>query len=209
MKKGTFIVFEGIDGSGKTTQIELLAKHMTDRGRKPLITREPSDGPVGVLLRQFLTGRIKGDTRMIASLFASDRLDHITNPTDGLLERLESGADIISDRYCFSSYAYNSVDMDLDWVISVNSESMRLMKPDLVIFIDVPVETALERISENRFSSELFEERERLEKVRENYLKSFERFSDTVNIVTFDGTGSVDEIASQIAAAFDKYITEI
>ena len=206
MEKGLFIAFEGIDGSGKSTQILNLKTYMESLGRKVYTTCEPSAGPVGLLLRQFLSGRIEGDTRMIASLFAADRLDHITNKTDGMLDKLNSGVDIISDRYCFSSYAYNSVDMPFDWVVSVNAESMRLVKPDAVIFIDIDVDTALERISKNRFSSELFEKRERLEQVRANYFKAFEMFKDEINICIIDGSRSVSEVAADVAREISKLI---
>ncbi len=206
MSKGLFIAFEGIDGSGKTTQITYLQEHLHSLDRQVLTTNEPSAGPVGSLLRQFLTKRIAGDKRMIAALFAADRLDHITNETNGLLKYINAGTDVITDRYCFSSYAYNSVDIDPEWVISANSESMKLLCPDMVIFIDIPVDVALSRIANNRFETELYEERERLEQVRTNYFKCFERFSGVANIRIIDGTKSIEEIAADIRAAVDEYI---
>ena len=83
-KKGSFIVFEGIDGSGKTTQINLLKQKIEALNIKCLETREPSDGPIGVMIRQCLTGRMQMDEAALAALFAADRLDHINNGTNGL-----------------------------------------------------------------------------------------------------------------------------
>ena len=120
-KKGSFIVFEGIDGSGKTTQINLLKQKIEALNIKCLETREPSDGPIGVMIRQCLTGRMQMDEAALAALFAADRLDHINNGTNGLKNKLEDGICVISDRFVLSNYAYQSVKAPLDWVMNLNS----------------------------------------------------------------------------------------
>ena len=102
-KKGKFIVFEGIDGSGKTTQINLLKQKIENTGTKCLETREPSDGPVGVMIRQCLTGRMKIDEAALAALFAADRLDHINNSVNGLKSKIDEGISVISDRFVLSN----------------------------------------------------------------------------------------------------------
>lgn len=114
MKKGIFIAFEGIDGSGKSTQIQFLMKKIEEKSIRCYQTCEPSSGPIGSLTRQILTGRIKTDNRVIAAMFAADRLDHLLNPIDGIVSKIEEGIHVISDRYYFSSYAYHSVDVPMD-----------------------------------------------------------------------------------------------
>ena len=153
--KGTFIAVEGIDGSGKSSQLHRLAARLQDHQPRCYFTREPTDGPVGSLIRQLLTGRIKADNRVVASLYAADRLDHLTNQTDGILRLVEGGAVVFSDRYYFSSYAYHSVDVDMEWVIQANSISAGLLRLAATIFLDVPVEEALARMAKGRDHTEL------------------------------------------------------
>lgn len=198
MKNGIFIAFEGIDGSGKSTQIQMLADRIRQEGIRCYQTCEPSGGPIGSLTRQILTGRIKTDNRVIAAMFAADRLDHLLNEVDGIVQKVENGICVITDRYYFSSYAYHSVDVPMDWVIKTNEESAKVLRPDLTIFLDIDADTAMERITKNRFHTELFEKKSRLEKVRNNYLKAFELLKDEEQVLIVDGTKSVDEIAEEI-----------
>lgn len=206
-KKGKFIVFEGIDGSGKSTQIRFLADKLKEAGIPYEITAEPSEGPIGVMIRQILTGECKMDNRVIAALFAADRLDHILNEEDGLLHKIENGTTVICDRYYFSSYAYNGVDMPMEWVISANSQSSRLLKPTVNIFIDLDPDTALERIARNRQCTELFEKKSRLEKVRENYFEVFEKMQDEM-VVIIDGNQTPEAMAEEIWQKIKGYLCE-
>jgi dTMP kinase len=197
--KGRFIVFEGIDGSGKSTQISTLKKHISeDLGLKCFETREPTDSPIGSLIHNIMTGRIKTDNRAIASLFAADRIDHLTNENDGLCAKIQNGISVISDRYYFSSYAYHSVDMDMELVISENKICTQLLKPDCTIFIDIPPELAMERISAGRDSSELFETLERLTLVRENYMKAFSLMKDSEKVIIIDGTQPPEKVSEDV-----------
>lgn len=198
MKKGVFIAFEGIDGSGKSTQIQLLSEKIREKGVRCYQTCEPSGGPIGSMTRQILTGRIKTDNRVIAAMFAADRLDHLLNDVDGIASKIENGISVITDRYYFSSYAYHSVDVPMEWVIKTNEESAKVLRPDINIFIDIDADTAMERITKNRFHTELFEKKSRLEKVRANYLKAFHLLGGKENILIVDGTKSVEEIAEEI-----------
>ncbi len=198
MEKGIFIAFEGIDGSGKSTQIQLLAEKVREKGIRCYQTCEPSGGPIGSLTRQILTGRIKTDNRVIAAMFAADRLDHLLNEVDGIAAKVENGISVITDRYYFSSYAYHSVDVPMDWVIKTNEESAKVLRPDINIFIDIDADTAMKRIAQNRFHTELFEKKSRLEKVRNNYLKAFDLLREEENILIVDGTRSPEEIADEI-----------
>lgn len=198
MSKGIFIAFEGIDGSGKSTQIQMLNNRIQQKGIRCYQTCEPSAGPIGSLTRQILTGRIKTDNRVIAAMFAADRLDHLLNEVDGIVAKVEDGICVITDRYYFSSYAYHSVDVPMDWVIKTNEESAKVLRPDVTVFIDIDADTAMDRITKNRFHTELFEKKSRLEKVRNNYLKAFELLKDEEKVFIVDGTRTPEEIAEEI-----------
>lgn len=203
--KGKFIVFEGIDGSGKSTQINYLADKLKKAGIPCETTAEPSEGPVGVMIRQILTGERNMDNRVIAALFAADRLDHILNEEYGILGKIENGTTVICDRYYFSSYAYNGVDMPMEWVIAANSQSSRLLKPTVNVYIDLDPDTALERIARNRQRTELFEKKSRLEKVRENYFEVFEKMQDET-VVIIDGNQAPEVMAEEIWQKIRGYI---
>lgn len=205
VKKGKFIAFEGIDGSGKSTQIQLLTKKLRDIGIYCYTTMEPTDSPIGSLIHQIMTGRIRTDNRVIAGLFVADRLDHLLNEVDGVLAKILEGTTVITDRYYFSSYAYHSVDVPMEWVIQANAQSKEILQPTVTIFIDVKPDTAIERIAKNRFHQELFEKKSRLIKVREKYLEAFEKLKDEENVIIIDGNRSQDEIAENIWNEVKKY----
>ena len=204
-KKGTFIALEGIDGSGKSTQVRLLA----DRLRKMQIpfytTMEPTNAPVGSLVRQVMTGRIRMDNKAIAALFAADRLDHLLNEVDGIASKIEEGTTVLTDRYYFSSYAYHSVDVPMEWVIRANEQSALILRPTVNLFIDVDPDTALERIARNRFHQELFEKKSRLVEVRENYKKAFDLLAGEEKYTVIDGNQSREAIADNIWEAVRGY----
>ncbi len=150
MRKNLFIAFEGIDGSGKSTQVKLLAEKLSAEGHRVYTTCEPTDGAIGTLLRNILKGHQEADHRTIAGLFLADRLDHLLNKTNGLVKKLEEGFTVITDRYYFSSYAYHSVHMPMDWVIAANSICAGILRPDLNIYINVSPEVSMQRINANR-----------------------------------------------------------
>lgn len=201
VNKGNFIAFEGIDGSGKSTQIALLAERLKKEGVYCYTTMEPTDSPIGSLIHQIMVGRIKTDNRVIAGLFVADRLDHLLNEVNGIVPKIDEGMTVITDRYYFSSYAYHSVDMPMEWVIKANEQSSNLLRPTITIFIDVDPDVAIERIAKNRFHQELFEKKSRLVKVRENYLKAFELLEKEEKYVIINGNQSPEEIAEDIWAA--------
>lgn len=196
--RGRFIVFEGIDGSGKSTQISLLKKQIDHHAIPCAETREPSDGPIGTLLRQYLSGRITGDESTIAALFAADRLDHLNNPVNGVCQKLEDGITILSDRYLLSNYAYQSVCVSLDWIMKINSLAAGTLKPDCHIFIDVDPDTALERLSKGRYQLDLFETKERLTEIRNRYFELFKQLENEENIIIIDGNLPIEEISGNI-----------
>ena len=204
-QKGNFIAFEGIDGSGKSTQIGLLAERLKKEGVCCYTTMEPTNAPVGSLVRQVMTGRIRMDNKAIAALFAADRLDHLLNEVDGIASKIEEGTTVLTDRYYFSSYAYHSVDVPMEWVIRANEQSALILRPTVNLFIDVDPDTALERIARNRFHQELFEKKSRLVEVRENYKKAFDLLAGEEKYTVSDGNQSREAIADNIWEAVRGY----
>lgn len=196
--KGKFIAFEGIDGSGKSTQIRLLAQRLGREGRACQVTMEPTDSPTGSLIRQILTGRIKADNRVIAALFVADRLDHLVNDVNGIVPVIERGITVLTDRYYFSSYAYQSIDLPMDWLIQANEPSRNILQPTATVFIDVDPDTAMERITRGRTHTELFEKKSRLIQVREKYLEAFEKLKDTEKVIMIDGSRCQEAVAEEI-----------
>lgn len=198
--RGRFFALEGIDGSGKSTQLPLLARRLEALGRPCVQTREPTGGPMGTLLRQVLTGQVDCDSRVVAPLFVADRLDHLLRKGDGLLALVEGGTDVLCDRYYFSSYAYQSVDLPLEWVIGANRPCADLLRPDATLFLDVAPELALERIARGRDHTELFETRERLTRTREQYFRAFEAEKDRERILILPGDLPPEELERAIWA---------
>lgn len=195
---GQFFALEGIDGSGKSTQLRLLARRLEEAGFPCLTTCEPTDGPIGKLLRQVLTGQVRCDSRVVAPLFAADRLDHLLHEKKGLCKAVAAGMTVLTDRYYFSSYAYQSVDLPLEWVIEANRPCADLLRPTATLFIDVSPELALERIAQNRESTELFETKDRLTRTREQYFRAFKLEKDREKVVIIPGDRPVDDIAEDI-----------
>lgn len=196
--KGKFIAFEGIDGSGKSTQIQLLAERLKKEGVCCYTTMEPTDSPIGSMIHQIMTGRLKTDNRAIAALFVADRIDHLQNEIDGIAAKIAEGTTVITDRYYFSSYAYHSIDMPMEWVIQANEPCRRILQPAVTLFIDVDPDTAIKRIAQNRAHQELFEKKSRLIKVREKYLEAFEKLKDIEKVIVVNGNRSPEIIAEDI-----------
>lgn len=201
--KPLFIVLEGIDGSGTTTQAERLLTHLHRRGRKAHSTREPSTGPVGKLIREVLLGghtttagtAMHGDT--MALLFAADRRDHLERE---VTPQLAAGFDVISDRYVWSSLAYQAQETDLPWVRGL---ARNLLQPDLTLLIDLPLDEAARRRSlagrpEERYDADSF-----LAKVAMQYRALAAADKDACVI---DGTPSIDIVTSMICAAVDRLV---
>ncbi len=203
--RGAFIAFEGIDGSGKSTQSALLIQKLRQEGIPCYATMEPTDAPIGSLIRQVMTGRIKTDNKAVAALFAADRLDHLLNEVDGIVSKIESGVTVVTDRYYFSSYAYNSVHMPMEWVIKANEQSSAILRPSLTVYIDIDPDTALDRIAKNRFRQELFEKKSMLVKVRDNYMKAFKLLEKEEKVVIVDGNRPQEEIAEAVWNAAREY----
>jgi dTMP kinase len=173
----TFIALEGLDGSGTTTLCRRLAARMAEAGRRVLTTREPSDGPIGSLVREILSGRWHPvDPSAVALLFAADRLDHLAREVQPALAR---GQDVLSDRYLLSSLAYQGREHDLDWVSVINERAVR---PDLTLFLEVPPLVCLERLRRRGGPRELFEDPSTLDAVHRAYWSLLEAESQVVRL---------------------------
>lgn len=206
--KGRFIAFEGIDGSGKSTQIQLLADRLKREGIYCYTTMEPTDSPIGSLIHQIMTGRVKTDNQVIAALFVADRLDHLKNEINGIEAKILEGTTVITDRYYFSSYAYHSIDMPMEWVINANEPSRKILQPTVTLFIDVDPDMAIKRIAQNREHQELFEKKSRLIKVREKYLEAFDKLKDVEKVIIVDGNQSPEQIAEEIWDKIGNYFLQ-
>ena len=177
MNEGVFIVLEGLDGSGTTTQTARLKDWFTGEGAvygKCSATYEPTPGPVGGIARLALSRRINLDPRTMALLFAADRTDHVYKEDDGRQEPgihylIRQGVNVISDRYLLSSLAYQSLDLSIEWLYEINS---RVIVPDIVIFLDVDPEESARRMKQGRFHQELYEAIETQRQVRAQYEKA-------------------------------------
>jgi dTMP kinase len=193
-----FIAFEGIDGSGKSTQIKILSERLKKEGHKVYVTFEPTDGPIGSIIKNIFNRRLTADEKTIAGLFVADRLDHLLNATNGILKKMEEGYTVITDRYYFSSYAYHGVHVPVDWVIQANSLSAQLLRPDINIYIDIPPEASMERLNKGRHSMDFYETLDNLTKVRNLYLDVIERLKNEENTVIVEGNRTTEAIASDI-----------
>jgi dTMP kinase len=207
MIEGHFIVIEGIDGAGTTTQVQQLCERFQGRGLPALPTREPTAGPVGFLIRQALTHRLvvpgihggrPPSWKTMALLFAADRLDHLEAE---ILPNLLDGVTVISDRYDLSSLAYQSATAPeesgevLGWLRAINRHARR---PDLTLILDVPPAVASQRRRNRAQASELYELDELQDRLAEAY-RGAEALVPGDRVVHIDGSRSIAEVAEAIA----------
>lgn len=163
--RGKFVCVEGLDGSGKSTQIRLLAGWLRRMGREVVVTEEPTGGPIGRILKLALRGTLKLPVAAEALLFAADRLQHVEQV---IAPAVGSGKIVVSDRYTASSLAYQSArGLPLRWVMKINEMAP---EPDLTILIDVPAEVSAQRINRSRRLDEFERNLELQRKVRQAYL---------------------------------------
>ena len=198
--KGRFIVFEGIDGSGKTTQARMLAEFLEKKGIRTVMTAEPTDLPTGKALRAALGGKVKKSECEMAVLFVEDRIAHNIDE-NGIGALIDSGAYVICDRYYYSTLAYQGQSTDYEWVKSMNLSCPEIRKPDLCIYIDLLPEQSLERISKGRDSVEIYENVDTLTKVREQFLSVINDLKTSDNIRIVNGYRTEDEVSVDILSA--------
>jgi len=207
MTAGRFIVLEGVDGSGTTTQCTLLAGRLRKDGAQVRTTREPSDGPVGAIIRQILTGRVVGAGgrapawTTMALLFAADRVDHVDSEIEPFLA---TGGVVISDRYDASSLGYQSVSSGrggegaVEWIRTLNKQARR---PDLTIVLDVSSETAATRRAGRGDAAQLYDQNE-LQRALCAFYKDLKRHMPDDRVVIVDGSGAVSAVADLVHQAY-------
>lgn len=201
MQQAKLIVFEGIDGCGKSTQIRLLAEAMQARGRRVMLTAEPTEHDTGKMLREALSGRVKRTPHEMAALFTLDRIVHNT-AEDGIENAIQGGTDVLSDRYYYSSLAYQGSLCDYDWVKNMNVGCPAIRRPDLCIFLDISPKVALERIGKRGEAKEIYEKEDTLTLFRDTFLHVFQTLGD--NVAVIDANGTPDEVAARVLAAAEK-----
>ncbi len=200
MTMGRFVVFEGIDGSGTSTQSKCLAEALRESGRDCHLTFEPTDNAIGSVIRDLIEGTrsLPADPaearRLLAMLFAADRLDHLNAPERGIRARLDRGQDVVLARYVLSSLAYEGDESDeLKLVKSLNDP---FPHPDLTVYLSCPVEVALDRINSTRDRVDIFENTEKLQRVKANYERSIASYAGRV--LTLEATLPADAIAAAL-----------
>lgn len=192
--KGKFIVFEGIDGSGSSTQAELLCQYFIQKQHKAVLSPEPSSGKIGQLLREFLGKKHNFANQdlfdqQMAYLFAADRHYHLYNNIDGVQKLINDNVHVITTRYYFSSLAYNAKnESEYQFVKLLNQQ---FPPPDLLIYFDLPVEVALARI-QDRDIQEIYETKDKLIQVRHNFLQIIDEYQ--YDYLKIDATKSKEEI---------------
>jgi dTMP kinase len=202
MLSSRFVVLEGIDGAGTTTQTERLVAALRARGGVAVATREPSDGPIGAMLRQILRGRVIGPTggapapEQLALLFAADRLDHVAAEID---PALAAGTVVISDRYDYSSVAYQSAH-DAGQIVWLRELNRFARRPDLTIVLDVSPEVASARRRARAGAQEIFDD-EALQAHLAGFYAAIDRHFPGDRIVHIDGDRTADAVATDVLAA--------
>jgi dTMP kinase len=166
---GGFVVLEGLDGAGTTTQLRLLERRFADEGLLGHCTCEPTSGPVGSVIRAALAGRVHLEPRTMALLFAADRWEHINSPETGVRARLSRGQVVVSDRYLFSSLAYQGVEWSFDSVLDLHRD---FPLPAHVIYVDTPVDVSQARLAE-RAGRDLYDSADLQRRVAAGYERAF------------------------------------
>ena len=201
-----FIVFEGIDGAGKTTQINLLADKLRAAGLDPYVTAEPTGMETGRAIRRVLSGSVPKTPTQVAAMFVQDRIDHNVDPEQGIETYLAKGKAVICDRYYYSSLAYQGSLTDFDWVMAANCSCPEIRRPDLCIFLDLSPEESMRRITRDREQIEIYEKAETLIKVRARYMDVFSRLrarGEQIEII--DASGNIEQTADAINTAIFKH----
>lgn len=188
---GLFIAIEGLDGSGQSTQTKLLKKWFLSLGKPCIATKEPTGGLIGGLIRAQLMGEWRSNPEALQLLFAADRAVHLEKE---ILPALEKDANVVTDRYLFSSIAYGMVSLDKKWLKQINS---KFTLPDITIYLDVSPEECLNRLKGSRARLELFEKEDYLKKVHRNYMTLSKEYK---NFFVIDGEKSIKEVHENIVS---------
>lgn len=199
---GKFIVFEGLDGSGQSTQAAKLLEYLNEKKQifkfghsGAHITKEPTSGIIGGLIRGQLSFDWKTSQECLQLLFAADRAYHLEKE---IIPLLKKGVTVICDRYFFSSCAFGAIELDQEWLLKINEN---FLSPDLIFLLKVSPEVCIDRIKRNRFEIKLFEKEEILKKVWLHYQKLAQKHKKTYII---NGERSIEEIFKDIKKIVNK-----
>lgn len=194
-----FIAVEGIDGSGKSTTIREIKRYLESKGEAVYLTAEPTTLATGKIVRNFLS-ETNSDTplihEMLALAFAADRINHLREEIWPALKKKQT---VITDRYFFSSVAYQSLNVSYEWVKGINRFATL---PDVLVFIDVSVDKAVERLTKFRTSTEIYEKRELLQQIDRNYREVIKEFEDNLKVIYLNGNLDIDKIYSDVEEKF-------
>ncbi len=208
--KGKFIVFEALDAAGKSTQVDQLAHHLSTDGIDIWKTKECTDGPIGQILRSdYLSGKQKCDEKVINILMAADRLEHVASQ-NGIIDRINKGQWVICDRFVLSAFAYdnymhtdiNDLNSGFDYTYNMNKVAMSKIVPDITIFLDLPVDECISRLTARGGKPEVFENKPKLELIAKTYeraklyLKDQKKYD--MNVININGNRGIDEISREI-----------
>lgn len=201
-----FIVIEGLDGSGKTTQLHALTRRLRAMGRSVAETAEPTAAATGGLVRDALSGFTPRTGTEIAALFMADRVAHNVNPVNGIETLLRQGMDVVCDRYYYSSLAYQGVVSDPEWVFHINVDCPQIRRPDLCVFLDLDDEECVRRMERGRAFREIYENENTLLAVRKRYYDAFRRLEGRDNIRIVDAGRPPEAVAEDVFAAVQKIL---
>ena len=194
-----FIAVEGIDGSGKSTTIREIKRYLESKGEAVYLTAEPTTLATGKIVRNFLS-ETNSDTplihEMLALAFAADRINHLREEIWPALRKKQT---VITDRYFFSSIAYQSLNVSYEWVKGVNRFATL---PDVLVFIDVSIDKAVERLTKFRTSTEIYEKRELLQQIDRTYREVIKEFEDNLKVIYLNGNLEIDKIYSDVEEKF-------
>jgi len=202
MANGRFVVFEGIEGSGKSTQAKLFYEGLLSRGEKCILTAEPTDSTIGKLIRELLRIGNKLDIRTLQLLFIADRSEHLEN---FIKPKLEEGYTVITDRYAPSTIVYGcsfGKKLGLKMGYLINSHKP-FLAPDLLFFIDIIPEKAFERIQARNSVKERFDELKSLKALDKNYKKLAKKYYPAVWRI-IEGSGSVDSVKAGVMKSWEE-----
>ncbi len=190
-----FIVFEGLDGAGTTTQSRRLADRIRSAGHAAVLTAEPTPGPIGQHIRAVLSGKERATDVTMAYLFAADRSEHLDDPEHGIRAELARSRYVVCDRYLFSSLAYQGSLCGFELVQMLNAP---FALPEHLVFLDLPSETGLERIK-SRSLSEIYETAGFQDTVYHAYRQALQQYADcNMQIHRVDGSRDPETIAEEI-----------
>ena len=195
MRKGRFIVLYGIAASGKTTQMKLIGKWLKDLGYDVLLTKEPTNSEIGILLKRIVRGERNFPRRGLVYLFIADRMDHVENV---IKPALNDGKIVICERYYLDTIAYQMLEgYSKEFLEKINIVDLY---PDMSIFLDISVEESIKRMERLSEVRKIYEKRDILEKVRKNFLRLIEEYNKTGRdrIIIVNGERPIEDVFEEI-----------